>query len=233
MATTMSTTMEFPTTQDWVREKWCKGNGFVIEGEVIHRRVHTVLLKDKSIAPVNALPTKMIAFRVRIDSGDAIERQFDSQGHEKAIKFHPGSATAKGWLPHFDRKKSYGEHVVSIADVVNALHDSIYQLQIPYVKGLQDAIHPKVPNTLEFWLDSIKFQGIDLVLGRHVRFKTLGNSCFVETIALLDDKLSKYNTFAGNNVKATWTEKIKTTTDEDVKPPKPVVDVSRDESEWE
>jgi hypothetical protein len=90
--------------------------------------------------------------------------------------------------------------------VVKALHNCIHRLQIPYIKGLQEAIHPKVPNTLEFWLDSIKFQGIDLVPGRYVRFKTLGNSCFVESIAILDDKLSKYNTFSGNNVKTNWTE---------------------------
>jgi hypothetical protein len=132
--------------------------------------------------------------------------QFDSQGKEKAIKFHPGTATPKGWLPHFNREKSYGEHVVSIDTVVKALHNCIHRLQIPYIKGLEEAIHPKVPNTLEFWLDSIKFQGIDLVPGRYVRFKTLGNSCFVESIAILDDKLSKYNTFSGNNVKSNWTE---------------------------
>jgi hypothetical protein len=134
--------------------------------------------------------------------------QFDSQGNEKPIKFHPGRATPKGWLPHFDREKSYGEHVVPLDGVVKALHNSIQFLQIPYIKGLQEIIHPRVPNVLEFWLDSIKFQGIDLTQGRHVRFKTLGNSCFVESIAILDEKLSKYNTFSGNNVKTNWTEYV-------------------------
>lgn len=65
--------MEFPNPHDWIHEKWCSGNGFVIEGEVVHRRTHTVILKHKPNSS-NALPTKFIAFRVRIDSGDAIER---------------------------------------------------------------------------------------------------------------------------------------------------------------
>jgi hypothetical protein len=76
IGTTTSTTVEFPNSQDWVKEKWCCGNGFVIEGEVTHRRVHTVILKDKSSSSTDTLPTKLIAFRVNIVSGDAIERMF-------------------------------------------------------------------------------------------------------------------------------------------------------------
>jgi hypothetical protein len=73
-STATSTTVEFPNAQEWVKEKWCSGNGFVIEGEVMHRRVHTILLKDKPPSFGDSLPTKLIAFRINIVSGDAIER---------------------------------------------------------------------------------------------------------------------------------------------------------------
>lgn len=74
----MSTSVEW--SKPWSKSTLCKGNGVIVEGEVVGHRIHSVFLRgavDKT-SQEDQLPTRFLAIVVKVDI--ACKRNFDANG---------------------------------------------------------------------------------------------------------------------------------------------------------
>jgi hypothetical protein len=185
---------------EWTKDKWCKGPGYIIEGNVTHKRVHTVKLAQKGQS-ANALPTKFLAFRVELTS-DPIKRTFGPDGQELVPNLGATVGKTKGFLHHIDKTKVKGD-LTNVAELNAAVDASSKALQ----QASRTALHPNTSNVFEFWVDWSTVLNLDVNVGKAVRLKTLGNSIFVEAIAVLTGN-SQNVTYSGQDVGGVWTNKI-------------------------
>ncbi|KAF2071269.1 hypothetical protein CYY_007406 [Polysphondylium violaceum] len=203
----MSTSTTIST--QWTKESLCKGDGFIIEGIIKSDKFHSVFLNGKQDLSATPLATRFICYTIEFDN--AIKRNF-KDGVEVPPKMTMATATAKGYLNNFDRVQA---NIVDKVDI-NAYCKAISGADIPIPRGFHDDalvnLHPRSQNSIELWADAEKFSHKDYKKGDGVRFKTIGNSIFVESIVKMDS--NQISNFAGDaQLGQAWTSNIIKKTD--------------------
>ncbi|EGC38910.1 hypothetical protein DICPUDRAFT_148371 [Dictyostelium purpureum] len=177
----MSSSTNFSST--FTKERWCKGDGFIIEGVLVKHNIHTVFVNCKQPLTETPLPTRFVAIVLEFDNG--IKRNWNEHGIELPPKMTRSTAITKGYLNKFDRVQATIVDKVDCDQICAAiangkpLPENFHDEAIP-------SLHPKKKNHLEFWADVDKFSHKIFKQGDEIRIKTMGNSIFVESIVKMD-----------------------------------------------
>ncbi|EGG19525.1 hypothetical protein DFA_00103 [Cavenderia fasciculata] len=211
----MSTSSNF--NQDWTKEKWCNGDGFIIEGTVKKVKVHSMFISSKPAVHHTPLPTRFVSITVEVDQ--CIKRNY-KDGVEVPPKMVRATAIAKGYLNKFERVQSQLVEKVDSNALAKAVGSPTGKaLPIGFHDDSLPSLHPSTPNIFEFWADAEKFSHKDTKVGDEIRIKTIGNSIFLESVVKMDSQ--QISNFSGDQqLGSSWTNQIMKHADKDEAPSK-------------
>jgi len=194
----------------WTEKALIKGNGVIITGKLLEKRGHNV----NATGSEKGFPTNFIALVVQL-TDDVVKRAFEN-GKEVAPQVQNERATRKGYLT-IEKEKSKRLDICSPAEfamLVSGGPDPVPKGFLPPNRLQQ--LYPNTPNVFEFWADRVKFQKIELGIGKEIRLKTFGDSIFVASVTLVGDNNRFLYNFSGegDQVESSWTSKITTKSSE-------------------
>ncbi|KAH3764176.1 Arp2/3-interacting proteins Arpin [Pelomyxa schiedti] len=207
-----------PSSTPFTEAALCSGRGLVVEGVLVSCRVHVLTvpsspsssstststtasssggLRSSSSSSASAsgsggLPTRFFAVQLKVTR--ACRRRFDEgTGQEIMPQDKRVTVVRTGYL-------TANRTVVDTPDEVDpaALNSVIRTFPGAPPEAQRSKLHPNVPNTYEFWVDSAKYVNSDFVKGKSFRLKTRGDSLLVETITVMDDLTNTLKDFAGD-----------------------------------
>jgi len=192
------------SSNEW-NESMINGNGFLCEGEIISRNNITVDLTGSS--KNNSLPTFFTSVKIRLNN--ITRRNFREDGTEEIVKSNVhGNAFVKGWLT-IERTQSGRIDTLNPDQLLECLGNMVR------VWPDRNLLHPNQEDVIEFWAEKKIFQvGTDFRIGDEVRFKTKGDSIFLDSIVKIDKNTRVMSNFTGEG-EETWTNKISKIKDDD------------------
>eukprot|EP01130_Rhizamoeba_saxonica_P004556 TRINITY_DN185_c0_g1_i1.p1 TRINITY_DN185_c0_g1~~TRINITY_DN185_c0_g1_i1.p1 ORF type:complete len:218 (-),score=58.73 TRINITY_DN185_c0_g1_i1:207-827(-) len=188
---------------EWTETNLTSGAGLMLQGTLISKASQVVHVDGDGAD----FPTTFTTLLVKLES--ATKRNFDGET-ESVVRTNVGSAQRKGWIS-MDREKSKRLDELRMEEVESILSHSWNYISRNTDTNPSDGI-------FEFWADKRKF-GIssDWHPQDQLRFKTLGDSVFIENATKVSDKhhqtMSNYTgeVEQGNS----WTDRISNMEDQE------------------
>ncbi|KAM9994768.1 hypothetical protein ACTFIY_000959 [Dictyostelium cf. discoideum] len=169
----------------FTKERFCGGDGFIVEGILQKHNIHTVFLQAKQPLQDTVLPTRYVAITIEFDN--TVKRNW-KDGVEIPPKMTRATAITKGYLNKFDRVQATLVDKINADQLSIAISDGNKNSSLPS-NFHDDAIknlHPNKKNYFEFWADVDKFSHKIFKSGDEVRIKTIGDSIFVDSVVKMD-----------------------------------------------
>ncbi|XP_022333788.2 arpin-like [Crassostrea virginica] len=183
------------TQNKWEPDKFTRGDGIILEGNIKGRSRFSVTDKSHS---------KYRYYVLHVDVHRAHKRKFESNGQEIEPNFSETHKVRTGYLNSSYKVEPKGQTDKLSKDQVKDIlcHSELSNITSPRLpKECSDCV--------SLWLQENEMEQMELEQGEAVRVKTSGNGPFISSITKMDaDAKTKGNYAGGENVGGSWTDKI-------------------------
>ncbi|XP_053128456.1 arpin [Hemicordylus capensis] len=181
-----------PQSSRWDPPAWQRGNGVLVEGELLDGSRHLIL---------DAANRKGRYFVLYVRPTLIHRRRFDSEGQEVEPNFSQTRKVTTGFLMASYKVEAKGST------------DRLTLEELECLVGKPELAKMTQPHTpsqaVAFWLPESEMERMELEVGTQVRLKTLGDSPFVFSLAKLEAGTVTKCNFAGEQqAGASWTDNI-------------------------
>jgi hypothetical protein len=177
------------TKSPFAREYLCKGESYLVDGEVVNTRVHSVFVSGAKTSNIKSqddnLPTRFVVVEV-----DLVQAHPRIMRDGSDINYKANTVGSKKYIE---------AKVVNGDQLAKAIGGSSTALPDDFLDAQRSKVHPATPNRFEFYIDET-FAGVKSISkGAVIRFFTVGSSIFVERFESLS---GQKNLFGKNGASA-------------------------------
>ncbi|XP_072047060.1 arpin-like [Amphiura filiformis] len=181
------------------KSQWQTGNGVLLEGVLMGRSRHVI---------TDSTNNKCRYYALHIKVNQAHKRKFDSKGVEIEPNFSETQKVNTGYLMSSYKTEAKGK--------TDKLQKSEVEAIVNKPALLELTAKHRPANCLTFWVEEKEMDKIELENEDVIRIKTQGDGPFLFSVAKLDLQSHTVGNYAGGEeVGATWTDKVFAAKDRD------------------
>jgi len=225
-----STTQRCPAR--WTRSEQCKGDGFLVEGELLHMHMHN--LTGAPPKSKDNLPARFIAIQMSVTR--VTKRKWSPEGQEIEPDEAVTRTELKGYLTKVRTTSQPATTAADKASIEKVLTEAAGRCVPGSFVVQKSQTHPAVSGVFEFWLDAAEYVAGDFAKGRHYRLKTVGDTPIVEGVTRTDDGSEKEvlrHYAGGDEIGSSWSTQLSKMGKKSDPEASEGPQIERDDSEWD